>query len=438
MQLHLEPPPDLRDPGDEEATARHLALLRAGDEPARAIGIEAARLLGDEAAGRSPGHPEAGAATDEARDRLAADVDQPTSAIDPARVRLAADVDRSTSATDPARDRLAADVDRMRELGARYWVPDRAPLAGRLGAFAPRLLFCRGLPDPASPSVAIVGTRHPDEYGSDLARRIAAAAAAAGAVVVSGGATGVDAIAHEAALDAGGRTVAVLGGGLGKPHPSSNRGLFDRIAAAGSCLVSEYPPSMPALRHHFPPRNRIVAALADAVVVVQAGSISGALITAEWGRRTGRPVFAVPADVWFERSAGCLALIRDGRARTLAAVPDLAAVPALSGLAEARWPAPGHRLWGLPQPWIGGGPAVSDPDGLGGGPPGGPPSPVLEALSEGMLGADELTALTGLPAGRVQAELLALEVAGRVRRLAGGGYVRIGGALRSGPAERGR
>lgn len=406
MQLALSSPPDLRDPGDPTASKRHLALLVAGAEPSRAIGIEAARLLGDPGPpARGPGQPD----------------------------------DRAAAA---ASERLAADVRRMRELGARYWLADGTPLAARLGGFAPRLLFVRGLLDLSTPAVAIVGTRHPDEYGADIARRIAAAVARSGAVVVSGGASGVDAIAHEAALDAGGRTIAVLGGGLAKPHPAACRPLFERMVTAGSCIVSEYPPSMPALRHHFPERNRLVAALADAVVVVQAGAVSGALITAEWARRTGRPLFAVPADVWYERSAGCTALLRDGAARIFASPADLASVPALSGLAEAPWPERGHRLWGLPAPWIG---ERGPPPGMEGLPWSGaasaaepdiephrdaPPSPLIEALGGGVLGPDELATVTGLPAGRVQAELLALEVAGRVRRLPGGGYIALGQGCR--------
>lgn len=179
-------------------------------------------------------------------------------------------------------------------------------------ADAPPELRVRGTLGPDRPRVAVVGTRQPDEYGTELARRIAFGLARAGVSVISGGAIGVDAAAHRAALDAGGHTVAVLGSGLDVPHPASNRQLFARILEAGGALVSELSDAAEARRWTFPDRNRIVSGMSDAVVVVRAAAKSGALITADWARRQGVPLFAVPGDVDDPLSAGPLALLRTG------------------------------------------------------------------------------------------------------------------------------
>jgi DNA processing protein len=313
---------------------------------------------------------------------------------------------------------VAREVAVGQSLGARCWLPEGSVLATVLGARAPRLLFCLGAPELAAPAVAIVGTRRPDGYGLDLARRLGRAVAAAGGVVVSGGAAGIDTAAHEGALEARGRTIVVLGNGLARPHPPANQPLFDRIVSAGSCVLSEYPPTSHGFKSHFPERNRLVAALADAVAVVQARAVSGALITAEWARRLGVPVYAVPGDAWYETSAGPIDLLRRG-ARPLASVADLEEVPALAGMARAaRWPRPGLRTPGLPPPWRGAAAADS--------PPVTAPlaSPVLDALVDGPLDVDGLVRRTGRSAGAVQAELLELEVAGLVARMPGGLVVR--------------
>lgn len=171
----------------------------------------------------------------------------------------------------------------------------------------------------ARPCVAIVGTRSATPRGRGLARAFARDLAAAGCTVLSGLALGIDTAAHEGALDAGAPTVGVLGGGHVKFFPPRNRALAERIAAGCGAVLSPYPPDEPARAYQFLARNAVVAALADAVLVIEAPARSGALNTAGWA--AGRiPVLAVPGDVDRPHVQGCLALIRDGA--TLARHPD--------------------------------------------------------------------------------------------------------------------
>lgn len=161
------------------------------------------------------------------------------------------------------------------------------------------------------PTIAIVGTRAATPYGKSLARRFAADLGAAGCCIISGLALGIDAAAHQGALEAGAPTIGVLGGGHDRFFPPRNRALAERMIAAGGAVLSPFPPDHPAFPSQFLQRNGIVAALADAVVVIEAPARSGALNTAGWA--AGRiPVFAVPGDVDRAHVAGCHALIRDG------------------------------------------------------------------------------------------------------------------------------
>jgi DNA processing protein len=179
-------------------------------------------------------------------------------------------------------------------------------------AVPPPVLAVRGdlgaLHDAAA---AIVGARAATDYGQRMARHLARDLAAAGVVVVSGLARGVDAAAHRATLDAGGRTVAVMGTGLDRVYPAENRQLADAIAGRGA-LVTEFAPRELPLHYHFPRRNRLIAALSWAVVVVEAGRTSGSLSTARWAVEQGRAVLAVPGRVGDPGSEGPLALLRDG------------------------------------------------------------------------------------------------------------------------------
>ncbi|MBI4868857.1 MAG: DNA-protecting protein DprA [Candidatus Wallbacteria bacterium] len=188
-----------------------------------------------------------------------------------------------------------------------------APLAAISGA--PAGLWTRGEPGAlAGKCIAVVGARRATAYGLRLARELGGELAAAGVTVVSGLARGIDSAAHEGALDAGGRTVAVLGCGIDVCYPPENVTLARRIAASGGCLVTEFPPGAPPAKHHFPRRNRILSGLCLGVVVVEATLVSGSLITARLALDQGRDVFAVPGDVDRPLSAGPNLLLHQGAA----------------------------------------------------------------------------------------------------------------------------
>lgn len=177
---------------------------------------------------------------------------------------------------------------------------------------APPLLFCRG--DTAvlgQPQIAIVGSRHASPAGLALARAFAADLAAAGFVITSGMALGIDAMAHEGALAAGGRTIAVLGCGADVVYPRRHDHLAARIRASG-CLVSELLPGSAPLAHAFPRRNRIISGLVLGVLVVEAAPDSGSLITARCAAEQGREVFAIPGSIHSPTARGCHQLIREG------------------------------------------------------------------------------------------------------------------------------
>lgn len=158
---------------------------------------------------------------------------------------------------------------------------------------------------------AIVGTRHPTQYGIDVTKGVAAACARAGVTVVSGMARGCDAIAHSAVLDAGGTTIGVLGNGFGVIYPAANRALYERVRAEG-LLLSEFPPGEKPHAGSFPRRNRIISGLARATLVIEAGATSGALITAGTALDQGREVLAVPGPITSAASVGTNRLLRDG------------------------------------------------------------------------------------------------------------------------------
>lgn len=187
------------------------------------------------------------------------------------------------------------------------------PAAMRHTADAPAVLYCLGtLPVSGhQPWIGLVGAREADARGLALARRFGAEIAACGGVVVTGMAKGVDAEAAAGALDQGCPVVGVLGGGVDVIYPKENRRLFERVAAQG-CLLSEYPPGTAPNARHFPARNRIISALSDGVVVIQATEGSGALITARWAAEQKRDVFSVPGPAGEPLSRGCNQLLREG------------------------------------------------------------------------------------------------------------------------------
>jgi DNA processing protein len=248
----------------------------------------------------------------------------------------------------------------------------------------PALLRLRGSLGRPRARVALVGSRRTDEYGREMARRLAVGLARAGVSVVSGAALGVDGAAHQAALDAGGHTVAVLACGVDVAAPPSHRQLLARILGGGGALLSEHEDGMPPAPWTFPHRNRLVAALSDAVVVVRAGPESGALITAEQARRQGVPVLAVPGDADQELSMGPIALLRAG-SRVAAGPGDLLALLGLEAGTQAELPLPD---------------LAAEPRAL------------LAILRVAPRHADELASAAGLGPAKALAGLLELELAG--------------------------
>lgn len=237
------------------------------------------------------------------------------------------------------------------------------------------------------PSVAVVGARACSAYGRAVSRSLARDLAAAGLVVVSGLARGVDAEAHRGALEAGAPTVAVLGCGIDRDYPAANAQLAARIACDG-LIVSEYEPGVEPAPWRFPARNRIIAGLTAATIVVEARERSGALITADFALEEGREVFAVPGEITSSLSMGTNALLRLG-ATPLTRSDDVLEVFGL--LSPRRPPA---RVAG-------------------------PAAAVLEQLRAGPVGADELIRATGLEAGSLGGALIELELGGHVTEEAG-------------------
>jgi len=203
----------------------------------------------------------------------------------------------------------------------------------RLGDAAPVLAVRGDTAVLSEPCVAIVGARAATAYGKEMARRLAGDLARAGVVVVSGLARGIDATAHTAAVEAGGRTVAVQACGPDRVYPAVHRGLADRIARHGA-VVSELPPGTPPRRAHFLLRNRLISGLSRAVVVVEARARSGSLVTARHALDQGLEVLAVPGPVTAPTSEGTNALLRDGAAPALSAA-DVLSCAGIEGAAEA-------------------------------------------------------------------------------------------------------
>lgn len=304
-------------------------------------------------------------------------------------------------------DRAAADLDLLARRGGRLITPDgdEWPLLAfaAFGATAvkarggpPMVLWAMGperLDEVALRAAAVVGTRASTVYGEQVAADLAAGLAGHDVAVVSGGAYGIDGAAHRAALECEGSTVAVLAGGLDIPYPAGHSALLHRIGQQG-LLVTEYPPGVRPARHRFLTRNRLVAAVAGAAVVVEAGLRSGAANTAAWARALGRVVAAVPGPVTSSASAGCHALLRNG-AELVTRADDVVELVGRIGELAPEEPHPTTALDGL-----------SDAERR-----------VYEAMpGRGAVTVDEVAVSSGLAPEQVLGPLAILEVAGLARR----------------------
>lgn len=263
----------------------------------------------------------------------------------------------------------------------------------------PPVLYARGeitLDDHYA--VAIVGTRRVTPYGRQIAEDLAAFLAGQGITVVSGLARGVDAVAHSAALKAGGRTIAVLGSGVDKIYPPEHLQIAEKMMKQGA-VVSDYAVGTPPESANFPPRNRIIAGLSMATVVVEAGETSGALITAEFAAEQGREVFAVPGSILAPQSKGANKLIQQG-AHPLLSPQDLTQALNLTRTGDfkaARKAIPADAL----------------------------EAQLLAALGAEPVHVDEIRNATGLPIEKVSATLTLMELKGMVRQVGGMSYISV-------------
>ena len=269
----------------------------------------------------------------------------------------------------------------------------------------PAVLFTQGELQPADAvAIAIVGSRHASRYGQTQAQRLAAGLARAGMTVISGLARGIDSAAHRGALEAGGRTLAVLGGGLLEVYPPEHKQLAAEITGSGM-LLSEAPPRAEPMAGTFPQRNRIISGLSLGVIIVEAAQRSGALITARHAAEQGREVFAVPGRVDSRTSQGCHRLIRDG-ARLVETVDDV--LEELGPLVEAAPRDDGSTIRH---------PAELKLNEI--------EQQVLQAVEAEPTSIDDVIRSCGLPVHRVLSAVSVLEMRRLVRRLSGNQVARI-------------
>lgn len=273
---------------------------------------------------------------------------------------------------------------------------------------APAALWVRGRLEPGDRlSVAIVGSRRCTAYGREQAGRFAALLAESGLTIVSGGALGIDGEAHRGALRVGGRTIVVLGCGLGRCYPPQHEELFERVVESGSAIVSPYRMAAEPRAEHFPPRNRIISGLSLGVLVIEAATRSGALITARLAAEEhGREVMAVPGRVDSPASAGCLAALREGWAALVVNHADvLNQLDASSHLVRGALEAAGHTDAATAATLFDETLTESQ-------------RAILETLSDSgrVVLVDQLAARTQFPLSRIMADLTLLQIRGRIER----------------------
>ena len=269
---------------------------------------------------------------------------------------------------------------------------------------APDVLFIRGkLPAPHAPAIAIVGSRRSTRYGTAQARRIARELAEKGVTIISGLARGIDSAAHLGALDAGGKTIAVLGCGLSVNYPPENKELAERIIESGGAIVSELAPSAPPLAHHFPVRNRIISGLSDGVLLIEAQERSGTHSTINHALNQGREVFALPGNVDVPGSELPLKLLKEG-ASICTCGEDI--------FLTMGWEKPKDMLSDFfPEE------KTDSPDE-----PQAEQDPILIALAKEEKTLEELLQETGIPIQDLNFQLTMLEMNGRIERRPGRAY----------------
>ena len=324
-------------------------------------------------------------------------------ARDTAEFRLAAGEAAALRAQQLAPEQYHPLVMRCDDLGVRilpFDDPDY-PLAFSRIPDMPLVLYCTGDPlwlnEPGA--VGIVGSRKPTEYGLNAAADIGGELAQSGALIVSGLADGLDSAGHRAAVKENCPTIGVLGVPIDRTYPASNRELRKKIEQKG-CVISEYPPeSGPVGPNGFLQRNRLIAALSSALVVVEAQEKSGTMSTVNHAERYGKPVFVVPGSIYSPNSAGTNALLREGRAKAVCKPGDLFGVLGLRGAAA---PA---AVRSAPDP-------MSETERR-----------VLACIGPKAKGVEELGAASGLPTGLLLGTLMKLELAGRVTCLPGKRYI---------------
>lgn len=256
----------------------------------------------------------------------------------------------------------------------------------------PKALYVMGeLPSERKPTVAIVGTRKPTAYGREVTHKLAYELASRGVVVVSGLALGVDGLAHKAALEAGGTTIAVLGNGLPGIYPATHRGLAKEILDKRGAILSEYKPETPARGYQFLERNRLVSGLADAVIITEAAARSGTLNTASHALEQGKDIFVVPGNITSPLSAGCNSLLKQG-ASPVTEAKDILEIIAPQAL-QAQTVLP-----------LGTTPLESD---------------IIRFLQEGIRDGDELHRKTKVSAAEFGQALTMMELTGIIRALGG-------------------
>jgi DNA processing protein len=263
----------------------------------------------------------------------------------------------------------------------------------------PPVLYVRGeLIAEDTWAVAVVGTRRVSAYGRQVTEEVGSQLAANGVTIISGLARGVDAISHQSALNAGGRTIAVLGCGVDRIYPPENAQLAGKIISSGA-IISDYAPGTPPDASNFPPRNRIISGLAMAVIVVEAGETSGALITAQFAVDQGRDVFAVPGNIFALQSKGTNRLISQGAYPVLSAKDLLEALNLTRNTEQrtVRKVMPGNDV----------------------------EIQLMKILGHEPLHMDEIRNQSGLPIERVSAALVMMELKGLVRQVGGMNYVAV-------------